>query len=130
MTISINDGKATPVAHVFAQDAQQNGADPAEFVNRNNTNGPSFWERMRGWVTLSAKASAPHVIKVKLTRPIPGVKDGNPAVLGKHEAILTLLIDPSVATESDVLDTVVLIGNLPLNATIKGQMKSFAPMVG
>lgn len=130
MTISINDGKATPVAHVFSQDAQQNGADPAEFVNRSNPNGPSFWERVRGWVTLSAKASAPHVIKVKLTRPIPGTKDGNPAVLGKHEAILTLLIDPSVSAESDVLDTVAMIGNVPANATFKGQMKQFAPLVG
>lgn len=129
MSISINDGKVTPVAHVFTQDAQQNGADPAEFVNRSNVNGPNFWERLRGWITLGQKASQPHVIKVKLSRPIAGTVDGNPAVLGKHEVILTLLIDQSVATEADVLDSVALIANLVDNSTIRGQLKSFAPLV-
>lgn len=129
MSISINDGKGTPVAHVFSQDAQQNGQDPAEFVNRSNANGPSYWERLRGWMTLGAKASQPHVVKVKLSRPIAGTVEGNPAVLGKHEAILTLLIDQRVAAESDVLDTVVLMANLLDNATVRGQMKSFAPLL-
>lgn len=129
MSISINDGKGVPVAHVFSQDAVQNGAVPAEFVNRANANGPSFWERMRGWVTLGQKASQPHVIKVKLDRPISGTLEGNPAVLGKHAAILTILVDQTVAAESDVLDTIALIANLADNATIRGQMKTFAPLV-
>lgn len=55
MALSINDGKATPVAHVFTQDAQQNGADPAEYVNRSNVNGPSFWERIKVWATIAIR---------------------------------------------------------------------------
>lgn len=129
MTLSINDGKGTPVAHVFSQDATQNGMDPAIFVNRSNANGPSFWERLLSWVTLSTKASKPHVIKYKLNRPIPGTVDGLPAVLGKHDAILTLLVDTSVCAESDVLDTITLIGNMAANATVKSQAKQFAPSV-
>lgn len=129
MTISINDGKATPVAHVFSQDAQQNGPDPSEFVNRSNANGPSFWERLRGWVTLATKASQPHVVKVKMTRPIPGTINGIPAVLGKHEAILTLLIDQSVAVDADVKDTVAMMSNLLADTTIRGQMGTFAPLL-
>lgn len=129
MTISINDGKATPVAHVFSQDRTQNGEIPAELVNRSNANGPSFWERAWSWVTLSAKATKPHVVKFKVTRPIAGTVDGNPAVLGKHDAILTLLIDQTVANESDVLDTFTMIGNLAANAVIKGQVKQFSPTV-
>lgn len=130
MSLSINDGKATPVAHVFTQDAQQNGPDPAEFVNRSNANGPNFWERLRSWVTLALKASQPHVVKVKLSRPIPGVDvNGNPVVRGKHEAILTLLIDQSVSAESDVLDTVALMANLADNATFRSQVKTFAPLL-
>lgn len=129
MSLSINDGKATPVAHVFTQDAQQNGTDPAEFVNRSNANGPTFWERFRAWMTLGQKASQPHVVKMKLTRPIAGTLNGNPAVLGKHEVILTLLIDQAVAAESDVLDSVALMANLLDNSTIRGQMKSFAPVL-
>ncbi len=129
MALSINDGKATPVAHVFTQDAQQNGQDPAEFVNRSNANGPNFWERLRAWATLGGKASQPHVIKMKLSRPISGTVNGLPAVLGKHEAILTLLIDQSVSGEADVLDSLVLMANLGDNATVRSQVKQFAPLL-
>lgn len=129
MSLSINDGKGTPVAHIFTQDAQQNGIDPAVLVNRSNANGPSFWERISSWVTLAAKANKPHVVKFKMTRPIPGTLNGNPAVMGKHEAILTLLIDQAVGAESDVLDSVTLIANMAANATIKSQVKQFAPTV-
>lgn len=127
MPLSINDGKATPVAHAFTQDAQQNGTDPAEYVNRSNANGPSFWERLKVWATLGRTASQPHTYKYRLTRPIPGTINGNPAVLGKHEAYLTLLVDQAVSTEADVLDTLVLMANLGDNATVRTQCKQFAP---
>lgn len=129
MALVINDGKGTPVAHSFTQDAQQNGADPAEFVNRGNANGPSFWERFKMWITLGKSATAKHVVKVKLSRPIAGTVNGNPAVLGSHEAILTLLIDPAVATESDILDTLVMMANLGDNSTFRGNVKQLAPVV-
>lgn len=127
MPLIIADGKGTPQNHTFTQDAQQNGADPAEFVNRGNANGPSFWERLVSLVTLGKKATVPHVIKVTMTRPIAGTVNGNPAVLGLHKAHLTLLVDQSVATEADVLDSLVLMGNLCDNATFRGQVKQFAP---
>jgi hypothetical protein len=127
MSLSINDGKGAPVAHVFTQDAQQNGSDPAEYVNRSNANGPNFWERIKAWVTLGSRPTAKHVVKVKLTRPIPGTVGGNPAVLGVHDAILTLLIDPTVATESDILDTLVMVANLGDNSTFRTQVKQLAP---
>lgn len=127
MSLSINDGKGTPVAHVFTQDAQQNGTDPAEYVNRANANGPSFWERLKAWITIARKPNQKHVVKFKLTRPIAGTVDGNPAVLGNHEAILTLLIDQPVATESDILDTWVMVANMADNATVRSQIKQLAP---
>jgi hypothetical protein len=129
MPLSINDGKGTPQAHVFTQDAQQNGADPAEFVNRGNANGPSFWERLTSLVTLGKKASVPHVIKTTLTRPIAGTVNGNPAVLGYHKLHQTLLIDQAVATEADVLDSLVMMANLGDNATFRAQVKQFAPIL-
>jgi hypothetical protein len=129
MPLSINDGKGTPQAHVFTQDAQQNGADPAEFVNRGNANGPSFWERLTSLVTLGKKASVPHVIKTTLTRPIAGTVNGNPAVLGFHKLHQTLLIDQAVATEADVLDSLVMMANLGDNATFRAQVKQFAPIL-
>lgn len=129
-TFSINDGKGTPQAHVFGQDTQQNGPDAAEFVNRSNTNGPSFWERMMAWATLSKGKNQPHVVKLKLHRPIAGVDvNSNPIVKGKHEAILTLLIDPAVTSEADVLDTLVLMANLADLAWVRTQIKQFAPLL-
>lgn len=127
MPLVINDGKGTPVAHSFTQDAQQNGTDPAEYVNRSNANGPSFWERLKAWVTIAARPTQKHVVKIKLTRPIAGTVNGNPAVLGVHDAILTLLIDQPVATESDILDTLVMVANLGDNATFRTQVKQLAP---
>lgn len=127
MALSINDGKAAPVAHVFTQDAQQNGADPAEYVNRANVNGPSYWERIKHWVTLASRKNAKHVVKVKLTRPIAGTVLGNPAVLGVHDVILTMLIDQAVANESDILDSLVMVANLGDNATFRTQCKQLAP---
>lgn len=129
MALSIDDGKGTPVAHSFTQDSQQNGSDPAEFVNRGNANGPSFWERLKMWVTLARNRTQKHVVKIKLSRPIAGTIDGNPAVLGQHEAILTLLIDQAVATESDILDTLAMVANLGDNATLRTNVKQLAPVV-
>lgn len=127
---TVNDGKASPAAHVFSQDAQQNGSDPAEFVNRANTNGPTFWERVVSWVTLSKGKNQPHVLKLKLHRPIPGVDvNSNPIVKGRHEVILTLLIDPTVTTEADVLDSFVMIANLADLAWVRTQIKQFAPLL-
>lgn len=127
MSLSINDGKGTPVAHVFTQDAQQNGADPAEYVNRANANGPSFWERIKVWATLGTRPTAKHVVKIKLSRPIAGTVNGNPAVLDTHDAILTLLVGPAAASESDILDTLVMVANLADNATFRTQVKQLAP---
>lgn len=128
MSLSINDGKGTPVAHVFTQDAQQNGADPAEYVNRANANGPSFWERIKMWTTLGTRPTAKHVVKVKLSRPIAGTDiNDNPVVLDTHDAILTLLVGPAAASESDILDTLVMVANLADNATFRTQVKQLAP---
>lgn len=132
MSLSINDGKTTPVAHVFTQDAQQNGSDPAEFVNRSNPNGPNFQERINGWVTLGrkGKGSQPHTIKLTMIRPIPGTDvNGNPIVVGVHKGYLTLLVDQNVTAEADVLDSFVMLSNLGSNSTIRGQAKQFAPFV-
>lgn len=128
MALVINDGKGTPVAHTFTQDAQQNGADPAEFVNRGNANGPSFWERIRAWTTIGNRPTAKNVVKIKLHRPIAGTKDGLPVVLGAHDVILTLLADPAVSGESDIQDSFVMMANLGDNATVRTNVKQLAPI--
>lgn len=129
MALTINDGKGTPVAHVFTQDSTQNGTDPTEHVNRANANGPSFWERIRSLVTIGKSPTAKHVVKVKLTRPIAGLDiNGKPIVVDTHDVILTLLVGPSAAAESDILDSLALVANLADNATFRQQVKSLAPI--
>jgi hypothetical protein len=127
MPIAIADGKGTPVTHTFTQDSEQQGDNPAVFVNRANVNGPSFWEKLLIRMKLGNKKTVPHLYKVELVRPIPGTVDGNPAVLGIHRMHLTLLADQAVASEADVLDSLVLVANLADNATFRGQFKQFAP---
>lgn len=131
MPISINDGKTTPVAHVFTQDAQQNGADPAEFVNRANANGPSFWERITSVLTLGKpKTAGRNMVKERLHLPIAGTIDGNPAVLGSIDVYVTILADQNVSSQANVKDAVVMTANYLNAAAIRDQIASFAPRVG
>lgn len=129
MSLSINDGKATPVAHVFTQDAQQNGADPALHVNRANANGPAYWETIASTVTLSKSDKQKNVVKAKIHLPKSGTVDGNPAVLGAIDVIVTVLADPKASTTADVTDALALTANYLGNATVKSQMASFAPLL-
>lgn len=129
MTLSINDGKATPVAHVFGADQIQNGGDPTVFVNRANTNGPNFWERLLILAKL-APANRPkqyHTVKTDITLPIAGTVNGLPAVLGNIRVVMTVLADQAVATDANMKDALALQKNLLSDATIIAQMSSFAP---
>lgn len=129
MTLSINDGKASPVAHVFSADQIQNGGDPTVFVNRANTNGPNFWERLLVLAKLAppSRPKQVHTVKCDLTMPIQGMVDGNPAVIGQVRGVLTVLADQSVATEANMKDCLVLIKNFLADPTIIGQLTTFAP---
>ena len=128
MSLSLNDGKATPVAHVFTQDVQQQGTDPALYVNRANANGPSFWERLTALVTIPNRKAAKAVYKFKLSRPIPGIDAmSQPIVKGEIGVVLTILADQAVANESDILDSLVMAANLCNNATVRSQVKQLAP---
>jgi hypothetical protein len=131
MALSINDGKTTPVAHIFGQDQTQNGSDPSVFVNRANANGPAFWERLTfaGILASALRPKQKHRVKTRLTLPIAGTVDGNPAVLGTIEVITTVLADQSVATEANMKDAIVLSANAHLDTTIRGQLATFAPAV-
>lgn len=129
MTLSINDGKGSPVAHVFSADQIQNGGDPTVFVNRANANGPNFWERLLILAKL-APANRPkqyHTVKSDLTMPIPGTVNGLPAVIGNVRVVMTVLADQSVATDANLKDALALQKNLLSDATIVGQMSTFAP---
>lgn len=129
MALTINDGKATPVAHVFGVDQIQNGGDASVFVNRSNANGPNFWERLLILASL-APANRPkqyHTVKLDMNLPIQGTVDGSAAVIGKIRVVTTILADQNVATEANVKDAIALARNTLSNATLIGQMSTFAP---
>lgn len=129
MSLSINDGKGTPVAHVFGADQIQNGSDPTVFVNRANTNGPNFWERLLILAKL-APANRPkqyHTAKTDMTLPIQGTVNGLTVVLGSIRVVMTVLADQSVATEANMKDALALQKNLLSDSTIAGQLATFAP---
>lgn len=129
MSLSINDGKVAPVAHVFGVDQIQNGIDASVFVNRANANGPNFWERLLILAKL-APANRPkqyHTVKTDLNLPIQGTVDGSPAVIGQIRVVMTILADQNVATEANLKDAIALQKNALSNATLIGQMATFAP---
>lgn len=129
MALSINDGKSTPVAHVYGVDQIQNGGDPSVFVNRANANGPNFWERLKILCGL-APANRPkqyHTVKLDLELPIQGTIDGSAAVIGKVRVVTTILADQNVATEANMKDAIALMRNTLGNTTLIGQMSTFAP---
>lgn len=129
MTLSINDGKVAPVAHVFSADQIQNGGDPTVFVNRANANGPNFWERLLILAKL-APANRPkqfHTVKSDLNLPIQGTVDGSPAVIGQIRVVTTVMADQAVATEANMKDAITLNKNLWSDAVIAAQAATFAP---
>lgn len=129
MSLSINDGKVAPAAHVFGADQIQNGGDPTVFVNRANVNGPNFWEKLLILCKL-APANRPkqyHTVKINLELPIQGTVDGNPAVIGTVRGIVSVLAEQTVATEANMKDCLALIKNTLSDTTILGQLATFAP---
>lgn len=130
MSISINDGKATPLAHVFGQDREQQGATPALFVNRANTNGPMSWETIESHTRLAAKNGDQHVTRHVLRIPKIGMKDGAPYVVGTTKVFLTVASDQAVSSEDDLADAFALMANWLSNATVKMTGKKLQPLVG
>lgn len=130
MSISINDGKATPVAHVFSQDREQQGATPALFVNRASTDGPIGWETIESHTRLATKSSDEHVQRHVFKIPKVGIKDGAPYVIGTTKVFLTVASANAVSGESDLNDAITLAANWLADATVKTAGKKLQPLVG
>lgn len=130
MSISINDGKATPVAHVFSQDREQQGATPALFVNRANTDGPMSWETIESHTRLATKSSDEHVTRHVLKIPKIGTKDGAPYVIGYRKVFVTVASDQSVSSEEDLADAYALASNWMANTAVKTAGKKLQPFTG
>lgn len=130
MSISINDGKAAPVAHVFSQDREQQGSSPALFVNRANTDGPMSWETVESLTKLATKNGDEHVTRHVLKIPKIGTKDGAPYVIGHRKVFMTFASDQSVSSEDDLADAYALAANWLANASVKTAGKKLQPFTG
>jgi len=130
MTISVNDGKTTPQAHVFSQDREQNGSQSALFVNRVGTAGPMGWETIEESVTLAKNAGGDHVRRSVLKVPKIGIKDGAPYVIGSVRYFLTRASSQGCSSEDDLADADAIAANWLANATVKPLSKKLAPIVG
>lgn len=130
MTISINDGKVAPQAHVFSNDREQNGQQSALFVNRVGTAGPMGWETIEESVTLAKNTSGDHVRRTVLKIPVVGTKDGAPYVIGSVRYFLTRASNQAVSGEDILADADAMAANWLANATVKALSKKLAPVVG
>lgn len=125
MSLSLNDGKATPAAHVFTQDAFQDGNSPAILRNRANVNGPKYYEVIETNAQLGTTKSPNNRVKFSITAPCAGTKDGNPVVLGVNKAFFTLVCEPDSSGVADVKDILTLAANYILAE--RDAMCSFTP---
>lgn len=130
MTISINDGKSTPVAHVFSQDREQQGATPALFVNRAGTDGPMSWETIESHAKLAAKKTDEHVTRHVIRIPKVGTKDGAPYVVGWRKLFITAASEQSVSGEDDLADLYALGANWLAATAVKTAGKKLQPLTG
>lgn len=128
MTITVNDGKATPVAHVFSLDRDQQGNSPALFVNRATTDGPISWETIESLARVASKNGDAHLTRHVLNRPFIGTKDGAPYVVGRHKGFVTVTSDPTVSGEDNLADTYAMLANWLANAAVKAAGKKLQPL--
>lgn len=130
MSISVNDGKTTPLAHVFSQDREQQGTTPALFVNRASTDGPMSWETVESHTKLAAKTGGEHVSRHVFKVPYIGTKDGAPYVIGNTKVFVTVASDQAVSSEANLADAYAVAANWLSNATVKTAGKKLQPLVG
>lgn len=111
--ISINDGAATPVAHVFSP-VTTNGST-AKWANRVAAI-PNAYERLQIQLLEPTSPTAAYRMIGSLTRPILGTVDGVQVVVRQEKVDFTLNFSQT-SSEQERKDDVTLIKNLFSDST-------------
>lgn len=112
--ISINDGAATPVAHVFTPIQSDRGV--AEYANRSATI-PQGCESLKVDVRRPTSATAAWRFVLSMEKPTVGTVDGQEKVVRFGTSAVTLNIS-QLSTEQERKDQLKLLANLLLHPDI------------
>lgn len=122
--ISIADGKATPVVHVF--DPVTSNGQKARLANR-SASIPSGQETLEIEVREPASKAAAFVIALTLVRPVVATVDGQDTVIRTEKSLMTLNF-PQTGTSADRKDTAALLSNLLKHPTVTDAIQNLSPL--
>jgi hypothetical protein len=121
-SITVEDGKATPVAHTFAAHTAQTGSVPSRFYEKSAGS-------LTGWLDLSNlvqknDASQSTKVTVKLRQP---VVDSNGLVIRQNLFVGQWIIADS-ATEAERNDFAAYVSNTMDNSVIRATITDLEPI--
>lgn len=120
--ISINDGKATPIAHVFAVETSQNGTSPATWYNRIATTIANGWESLSCLVRRSPKGSnGANLVEYVIELPTVELVAGVNTITRTQKVKISFYLSPlGLTAERKDLRTLAynLLGNSTVQASI------------
>lgn len=122
--ISINDGKATPVAHVYAP-VTTDGSN-AELANR-AASIPQGFENLKVDVRKPASATGAYRIQVSLVLPTVATVNGVDTVVRQSQASLTINMS-QLSTAVERRDMRVLLANLLQHASMTTVIENLEPI--
>lgn len=109
--VSINDGKAVPVAHVFVPQSGQLGSQPAVWYNKIASFSSLAWERLTGLVKLAPKPKGDHQMSIQIHQPKVVIVDGQEVLRGTISSYQTIVCPAELATEENLKDIKALAAN-------------------
>lgn len=122
--ISINDGKATPIAHVFSPVSTDAGS--ASLANRAATM-PQGYENLVINVRKPASAAGAYRIDIEMTFPVTATVNGIDTVVRTSKFVGTFY-ESAIGPEADRKDHRVLVSNLLQNALITQVIEKLEPL--
>lgn len=124
--IAINDGKATPVSHVFSPDGKVGTA--AQWANR-ATGLLAGQELLTIDVNRPKNPKSAARVTITMYRPVVALVNGVDTVVRFEKGGMTLNF-PQDGTQADRKDTAVLWTNLLTNATVRACIENLEPFYG
>lgn len=124
--ISILDGKATPVTHVYNPVGVPAGADFNLFVNRGTEGKPELQEELRAKISVNG-GNSPYRVKVSLLLPISKTVEGVTAIDYQNRVDVEFIMNKKSTTGSRA-DLLALIKNALSNSLVASMVTDLEQM--
>lgn len=123
-SISVNDGAATPVAHVFAPVDATGGR--AELANRSAAS-PAGWETLKVDVLKPLGKSGSHQVVLELSLPTTATVDGSETVV-RSQKVKAFFYLSQLGTTAERKNARVLLQNALAHASVASVIENIEPI--